>query len=58
VVLGWWLDVMISEVFSNLNDSMTLRCLQSAQAGSGAGTRLGVGGQQAGGTPAAVHGGL
>ena len=22
VVLGWWLDLMILEVFSNLNDSM------------------------------------
>ena len=24
VVLGWWLDLMILEVFSNLNDSMIL----------------------------------
>ena len=23
-VLGWWLDLMILEVFSNLNDSMIL----------------------------------
>ena len=25
VVLGWWLDLMILEVFSNLNDSMILQ---------------------------------
>jgi len=24
VVMGWWLDLIILEVFSNLNDSMTL----------------------------------
>jgi len=27
-VMCWWLDLMISEVFSNLNDSMILRCGQ------------------------------
>ena len=26
VVLGWWLDLMILEVFSNLNDSIILCC--------------------------------
>jgi len=24
VVMGWWLDWMISDIFSNLNDSMVL----------------------------------
>jgi len=31
--MGWWLDLMILEVFSNLNDSMTLWFIQKAAVG-------------------------